>query len=187
MAAGNDRNERYPTFPTIASASWRWRSRSRQFLPDLGGLCMGRGGLDEGIWEVRETINFSTGAPITTNNKLTNCAAAIHANTGWETIKCKAGQDGSGPDPSHKWPSMIAVVYPEHFLFSLLNTLAGQPVYLSTQVHSRLSLSVSACCSVPVRCSHLLGINCKGHCKVKHCKTMLSLLVVLFRSNSHPI
>ena len=152
-------------------------SRSRQFLPDLGGRDFAwRMGLDEGIWEVRETINFSTGGtsvpPITS---WLICAAAVHlpAIRGWKQLRLDGG---SGPDPSHKWPSMIAVVYPEHFLFSLLNAVGD--------VCASVFLSPSACCSVPVRCSptqSVLGITSDI---AKLCKTMLSLFVVLFQSNA---
>ena len=78
VGAGNDRNERYPTFPTIALPAGGGEAEAGNFCRIWADFAW-RVGLDEGIWEVRETINFSTGAPITTNNKLTNCAAAIYA------------------------------------------------------------------------------------------------------------
>ena len=123
-----------------------------------------KGRIKGGIWE---TINFSTGGhqPITSS---LIAAEAASPNTGGEAIKLISRvvhgpswyMDGtwwymvctwvqwvpgpSWPDLIHKWPRLIAVVYPEHFLFSLLNTLS---VYLF--VHS---LNVYSCCSVPVRC-----------------------------------
>ena len=70
VGAGNDRNERYPSFPTIALPL----ELEQAIFAGFGRFRLCMEGINLGIWEARETINFST----LVNNKQSNYAWPCH-------------------------------------------------------------------------------------------------------------